>query len=1268
MLKKLSLLFFLHIFLYYSTQTKPPESYSLIRGVNENINLNSGTVDLNIPLFDITEGQFKMTNVLKYESRGFSPNIPTSFVGLNWDLQQFGKITRESKRIDPTISTSHLLDVFIGGSKYIEANYNSPTDYFRNDCISIFSPPIGGISSYKKNIYDNPFGKDYISIINPINNQQVNYTGFSRNFDPDKYYFDFLGNKGYFLIDNEGTPIVYSENASLKIDVSNYGCHDIFGNITYSEIKITDDKGNKYFFGGTSDALDINYYYSRVLVEDIEGSRPDAYDFYSTTAKTNNIDSWLLKKIILSNGETVEAYYQNTSLAILNNYRGTYNHTDNIVRTNYGSWGNARYEENTGFPTRQNLINNNLTVINSRTINEVIVTGFCTPACGIYKSTQVDTYTKKAVLDSIKINNAVVSYKYNLAQTGSDLTNKYLAEVDIKRSNKLVKKINLIYEDLGLTNQRKFLKKIANLNEEEFAFEYYNTDDFPPLLLADYDVNSLGFWKGNLQPTYSQTPEDFSAYDTGLLKKVIYPTKGYTLYFYEHGDYSKIYTYSGGWDPYEQPPQLYNANNNVNAPRVFKKIESDLLKQEETFYEYKNDNGSSSGIVDGAVYDNFGYYSSKNTVNNLNSINSLRYSTVKVKKQGNGYAKYTYSDRVTNPDILTNKVVFRPNYDNYCTSYDQWKESNKLYLSKQSERGRIIKEEFYNNSDIKLKETSYEYNNFLNKFPSLSLTENCTDCKVSDLNYYIRFLTHNARTNNPVGCQKQVMYVPVIPYLLSSKKTKDFFGNKIIETTYSTDYLDGILKSYDAGTNNSKDYVWYPYPKQNKVITSEGTTIKKYLYPIDIYNENPCLNCIDDNTIVGGQYKTYQQLHYKNIFNPVVEIIKNNKNKFLLQENIFSPSSQSASDIYAIKKIRTSAADAIFDFSSYKIPIAKTHDDLIFDLYDNKKNLLQATNKAGIPTVTLWGYNQSLPLATIEGATYSQIMQAFGLNPNDNISYLSLDIVNKSNQDTDDTSELALISALSNFRKKDELKNFIISTYTYDPLIGLKSITPSSGIRESYKYDDSNRLSRVLDNSGNVLKEYNYNYAPNKYFNIAKSKSFVRNDCGYDAYGSTYNYVVPANKYISIIDQADADQQAQNEIDIHGQNTANINGTCGSPAFCSFNPENDINGVTSTIERLSDIKVRVQINIPISLNGLNSSNSNLPLQGFFIGEIADGCQLISSSNQLMTIENGRKWIVTMGINGSIYIKLFEGAISPSSTSAGSINLNFEYNINDSNSI
>ncbi|MFP7658361.1 hypothetical protein [Chryseobacterium proteolyticum] len=143
--------------------------------------------------------------------------------------------------------------------------------------------------------------------------------------------------------------------------------------------------------------------------------------------------------------------------------------------------------------------------------------------------------------------------------------------------------------------------------------------------------------------------------------------------------------------------------------------------------------------------------------------------------------------------------------------------------------------------------------------------------------------------------------------------------------------------------------------------------------------------------------------------------------------------------------------------------------EVTYNKYDSKGNIQQYTTKDGIPTSVVWGYNNTQPIAKVQGATYSQLV-SLGL---------ITAIVDASDQDAaNPANEPALITALDNFRKNSGLSAYQISTYTYDPLIGVTSITPPSGIREVYIYDTANRLKEIRQDSktGNLVKEFKYNY------------------------------------------------------------------------------------------------------------------------------------------------------------------------------------------------
>jgi hypothetical protein len=144
--------------------------------------------------------------------------------------------------------------------------------------------------------------------------------------------------------------------------------------------------------------------------------------------------------------------------------------------------------------------------------------------------------------------------------------------------------------------------------------------------------------------------------------------------------------------------------------------------------------------------------------------------------------------------------------------------------------------------------------------------------------------------------------------------------------------------------------------------------------------------------------------------------------------------------------------------------------DVTYDQYDIKGNLQQYTTKDGISTTIIWGYNQMQPIAKIIGVKLSDISQT-----------LINSIVTASNTDASaapGNDESAFLALLDSFRKDPSMAGYQVTTYTYDPLIGVRSITPPSGIREVYLYDSANRLKEIRENgqTGNILKEFKYNY------------------------------------------------------------------------------------------------------------------------------------------------------------------------------------------------
>jgi YD repeat-containing protein len=147
------------------------------------------------------------------------------------------------------------------------------------------------------------------------------------------------------------------------------------------------------------------------------------------------------------------------------------------------------------------------------------------------------------------------------------------------------------------------------------------------------------------------------------------------------------------------------------------------------------------------------------------------------------------------------------------------------------------------------------------------------------------------------------------------------------------------------------------------------------------------------------------------------------------------------------------------------------------DAYDERENPLQVSSEAGPPVSFIFGYNKTQVIAKVEGARYNDIknhplvIAAVAASDNDNLN---------------PGTENVLREALDNLRKDSAMASYQLTTYTYDPLVGLTTMTQPNGQRELYEYDDAGRLKTTKraekDAAGNTvyktLKEYQYNYKP----------------------------------------------------------------------------------------------------------------------------------------------------------------------------------------------
>jgi YD repeat-containing protein len=107
--------------------------------------------------------------------------------------------------------------------------------------------------------------------------------------------------------------------------------------------------------------------------------------------------------------------------------------------------------------------------------------------------------------------------------------------------------------------------------------------------------------------------------------------------------------------------------------------------------------------------------------------------------------------------------------------------------------------------------------------------------------------------------------------------------------------------------------------------------------------------------------------------------------------------------------------------------------------------IIEVKERNGTTTSYIWGYNNTVPTVKAVGANYTTLKTSFDQSP-------------------------------ANLRTNPSLANAQITTYLYDPVVGIKTITDPNGKIVTYEYDEFGRLLRIKDHEGAIMEQYEYRY------------------------------------------------------------------------------------------------------------------------------------------------------------------------------------------------
>ena len=282
------------------------------------------------------------------------------------------------------------------------------------------------------------------------------------------------------------------------------------------------------------------------------------------------------------------------------------------------------------------------------------------------------------------------------------------------------------------------------------------------------------------------------------------------------------------------------------------------------------------------------------------------------------------------------------------------------------------------------------------------------------------------------GCMQIYLY-PSVQFALASSNSsqKEYHGDNCVTIKTSTQYgqtntLDSISVQSQSETGTTVTTETF-YPQNALSQANMKTLADKHITEIPI----ECLTSIsnEDGTYVIGS----QRYLYDNNGNIITEYSLDT------ERSITRSSFSLLKDNYAFSSFK---ANAVFSYNS------------------SGKPRVVKENNCDVVTY-IWGYYSNYPIAVIRGADYPVVRDLLG---------------GDSAVKALETAPSPTISARELHSKLSKLAGCCVSTYSFNPQIGMVEMISPNGESTTYTYDAFSRLAAIKDHNGIVSSSFKYNY------------------------------------------------------------------------------------------------------------------------------------------------------------------------------------------------
>ena len=1068
-----------------------PEAAMLQRFGNYNVNLFNGVPDISIPLYEINTGKLKVPITLSYHASGIRVRDEATFVGLGWNLSAGGAVSRTVKsKADEQLG-------YLNGS-YTIAAPGSLDPLHNNTDLNYSNDAARGVYDLEPDIYS-------------CNLPTINC----------KFYY---GNR------STAQPVIIPFS-SAKINTT------LTGNAL--SFSILDESGIEYKLGNTKEMY----------------SSGTSLDFYPT--------AWNVEQMI-SEDKTDNIYF-NYSDNSYNGGGGDYYDlitvTDKITNTTPASCGSEG---------------------NSTTGGGTVSTSGGGQASGIGSN----------VLQEIKFPQGKVVFELD-AVNRLDIPNKSLKTVKIYSLDPVTQNYTLLktytfsysYFINGTERRLKLtslqLKDNVNVNIQTYTFNYNETITMPlknsrsrdfwgyfnnktnSTLIPRTDILLLGNGGVVSTPATIGGPVDGREPDpaynqVGTLTKITYPTGGTSEFTYDTNQYydnvSSTVKYSGGL-------------------RIKQIKSTDPVTGINNYKTYKyglNENGLGNIIIpvnlcyfetEQTYYYAFDIYQVTRRIRNYSSNPNVGLEPFDGCSVGYNYVT-EYAGTET---INTGKSIYQYTFVPDSYGYDLIQFNRPSIGSRHFERGQLIGKTDYKKDAAGNFKMLQSVSNVYGAWPNTFSTD-AVNLRLFEAT------TFQLQQNRGFGCGTPTSYSQ--PYAYGSYRITNGDNRMISSIQKNYDEADELKFITKTTTYSYQNYAHKQVTKITTANTKAETVETIFRYPHDFAAQTVPANMITANML----------------------------NKVIEKEERLN------STLMTLVHTEYAAFGANHYYPGYINTTVKTNPpvrEVTFNAYDGQGNITKYTGRDGVEASFIWDYNLRYPVAKIAGASPADCAYTsfeadgkgnwtFTGNPvleqspptgkkvyNPSLGQLTRTITtagiyivsywSKNGQRTVNATT-ASVGRIANgwtyYEHKvtlaangtvtvsgsgviDELRLYpasaLMSTYTYDNLVGITSQCDPNNRISYYEYDGSQRLSLVRDQDRKILKKICYNYAGepencNIYYNDQQAGIYTKT-CSAGYFGNAVSYIVPANTY-SAATLADANNLAVLDVQANGQNYANSTGIC----------------------------------------------------------------------------------------------------------------------------